>query len=101
MVLDGISVPDEALRKLLDRYSVKQLAVFGSRARGDHRPDSDIDLLVDFKQDARINLLDFIHLKLDLESLLGLPVDLVERCAVKPRVRDKVYAESKLVYAYQ
>jgi predicted nucleotidyltransferase len=101
MMLDGISVSDTAFRSLLDHYSVKQLAIFGSRARGNHRPDSDIDFLVDFLPSARIDLLDFIHLKLDLEALLGLPVDLVERTAVKPRVKDRVYAESRVVYACQ
>ena len=44
MQLDGITISDQAFSALMHKYSVKQLALFGSRARGDHRPDSDSDV---------------------------------------------------------
>ena len=99
MRLDGLSVPDKEFTELLTKYHVKQLALFGSRARGDARPNSDIDLLVDFEQNSKIDLFDFVALKLDLEKMLGVSVDLVEREGLKPRVRDSVLAEARLVYA--
>ncbi len=99
MHLDGISVPDAAFTELLRKYHVKELSLFGSRARGDNRPDSDVDLLVHFDPTAKISLFDFVALKLDLEALLGLPVDLLEREAIKPRARDMVLSEARSIYA--
>jgi predicted nucleotidyltransferase len=98
MRLDGLTVPDKEFSELLIKYHVKQLALFGSRARGDAGPNSDVDLLVDFEQNSKVDLFDFVALKLDLEKMLGVSVDLVEREALKPRVRDQVLAEARMVY---
>jgi uncharacterized protein len=57
--------------------------VFGSVARGEARPDSDLDLLVDFEPGT--SLLDHVGLFQDLEELLGVGVDVVARSALKPR----------------
>lgn len=88
----------ERLRTILpvlrEKYGVANLWVVGSRARGDHRPDSDLDLMVEFERRG-ISLFGFCGLEIELENALGLKVDLVEREACKPRValeleRDKV-----------
>ena len=63
------------------RYPVHRLALFGSYARGEPQPDSDVDLLVEV--DPSIGLR-FVTLAEDLEGLLGLPVDLVSQGAVRP-----------------
>jgi len=67
---------------------VAALWVFGSVARGDARPDSDIDLLIDFAPEAKPSLLTLSGLQLDLADALGRPVDLGERRALKPRVAE-------------
>lgn len=72
----------EILRVALKRRA-RRVAVFGSVARGDARPDSDLDLLVDFEPGT--SLLDHIGLFQDLEELLGVEVDVVARNALKPR----------------
>lgn len=78
----------------LKAAGVVRLSLFGSTARGARRPDSDIDLMAVFDANRRISLLDVAGIELRLSELLGLPVDLVEEGALKPRVRQSVEAEA-------
>lgn len=90
----------EALPRLREQYAVKRLALHGSRLRGEPRPDSDIDVLVDFEETEagrRISLFDFIALKHDLEDLLGMPVDLGEAKALRGPVADQILREAEYV----
>jgi len=68
---------------------VVRLSLFGSTARGDSRPDSDIDLLAVFDDTRRLSLLDVIHIQNQIADLLGAPVDLIEEGTLKPRVQKK------------
>jgi predicted nucleotidyltransferase len=72
---------------------VVRLSLFGSTARGDSRPDSDIDLLAVFDDTRRLSLLDVIHIQNQIADLLGAPVDLIEEGTLKPRVQKSVEAE--------
>jgi predicted nucleotidyltransferase len=65
----------EAVLRLAEQYGASNVRVFGSVARGEARPDSDLDLLVDFPTNYR--LWDKIGLKQDIEELLGRKVDIV------------------------
>jgi predicted nucleotidyltransferase len=76
---------------LVNRYGVATLAVFGSVARGDHHPGSDIDIAVEFQSSPTFD--GYMDLKYYLESLLGLPVDLVTVDSMKPRLRRQVQTE--------
>ena len=76
----------------LERFSVSHLAVFGSVVRSEERPGSDIDILVDF--DAPVSIFRFLDVKEHLERILGRPVDLVTRDALKPQLRDRILAEA-------
>jgi len=87
----GIVLPEAEMAKICHRYQVKELSVFGSVARGEAHPDSDLDLLVDFEPGA--SLLDHIGLFQDLEDLLGVGVDVVARSALKTR-DDHIRAEA-------
>ena len=94
----------DVLRGLRERAAdlrnkgVAALWVFGSVARGDARPDSDIDLLIDFAPEAKPSLLTLSGLQLDLADALGRPVDLGERRSLKPRVAEA--AEREMVRAF-
>jgi predicted nucleotidyltransferase len=81
------------------RYRVKELSFFGSAARGEMRPDSDIDLLVEFLPDAGIDLVDYAGLMLDLSDLPGRKVDLVSKNGLKPLIRDAVLHAARPIYA--
>jgi uncharacterized protein len=73
---------------------VIRLSLFGSTARGDRRPDSDIDLLAAFDDTRRISILDVAGIERQISQLLGRSVELVEEGTLKPRVRKNVEAEA-------
>ena len=76
----------------LRRLGVAHLSLFGSLARGEDRPDSDVDILVEFE--TPISMFKFLDVKECLEGILGRPVDLVTRPALKPQLRDRILAEA-------
>lgn len=80
--------------EFLDRFHVKDLAVFGSYARNEQRNDSDVDILVEFSSPVGI---EFIDLGNYLESILNLRVDLVSRNGIKPTYFDRIKGELKYV----
>jgi len=91
-----------SLEALCRRHRVARLELFGSRARGDARPDSDVDLLVTFEE-GHVPGLEFFGLAEDLEKLLGAPVDLLTRHAVEadqnPYFREGVLTDVEALYA--
>lgn len=77
---------------------VVRLSLFGSTARGDSRPDSDVDLLAAFDNTRRISLLDVVGIERQISRMLGRPVELVEEGTPKPRVKKNVDAEAVLAF---
>ena len=73
---------------LKDKYFVKEIGIFGSVARGDQKPDSDVDILVDFE--SPIGIFDFIRLEDYLSKLLGSKVDLVTKTGLKSAIKDDI-----------
>lgn len=73
------------VRETLAPFGPRLIGVFGSRARGDHQADSDLDLLVDLNAD--VDLLDLVGIEQELSEKLGLTVDLVMDRAVNDRLR--------------
>jgi len=92
-------VTDPKLREKRDeilaiaaRYGARDVRVFGSRARGEGGPDSDVDLLI--KLEAGRTLLDIVAIKQDLEDLLGCRVDVVTEGAISRFIRNQVLTEA-------
>lgn len=73
-------------------HRVRDVRVFGSVARGEAKPGSDLDLLV--KLDPETSLLDLIAFKQDLEDMLGCQVDVLTEASVSPYIRDQVLQEA-------
>lgn len=86
---------DQNEKYLKNRYHVKKIGVFGSVARNEASPDSDVDILVEFEQP--VDFFEFIDLKEHLERLLGRRIDLVTVKALKPQLKDRILSE--VVYA--
>lgn len=93
-------IPQEKLAAFCRRWQVAELAVFGSAARGDSAPESDVDLLVEFGPGAEPSLWDWVQMKDELEEIFGRPVDLVSKAGLRNPFRKKaILEESRVVYA--
>ncbi len=93
-ILDRLRANEAALRA----RGVTHVAVFGSRARGDNRNDSDTDILIDVDPDAHISIFDYVGLKEYIASLFEGPVDVVSRESLKPFVRPAATADADYAF---
>ncbi|MCX7309635.1 MAG: nucleotidyltransferase family protein [Afipia sp.] len=84
--------------KALRARGVRRAALFGSVARGDNRPDSDIDIMIEVDPDAHITVFEYVGLKEYISGLFNEPVDVVSREGLKPYVRPAATADA--IYAF-
>jgi uncharacterized protein len=82
----------EEILRIAASHGSRDVRVFGSLARGEAGPDSDIDILVNL--DPVRSLLDIIAIKQDLEDLIGCDVDVVPEAAISPYIREEVLSEA-------
>ena len=85
-------------RDALQARGVRHAALFGSVARGDARPDSDPDILIELDPAAELDVFSYAGLRRYIAELFTSPVDVVDRDALKPHVRPP--AESDAIYAF-
>ena len=90
----GITLPVEGIAEICRKYQVRELSVFGSAARGDMRPDSDMDLLVEFQPEAHVGLFKFAQLQGVLGEILGCKVDLATPDALRGEWRADILREA-------
>ena len=83
-------------RRMLQKYGVRSIRLFGSFARGDAAPGSDVDLLVEFEAAAHVGLFEFIRLKNELSELLACEVDLATPNALHKAMKDEILKEAIL-----
>ena len=84
------------LAELCEEYGVHRLRVFGSVARGEERPDSDVDLIADFSR--RTGYFGVIRLERELAEVFGRSVDLVTEGGLSPYMRDDILASSRVIF---
>ena len=89
-----LKVLGEHRDELRQRFGVKSLAVFGSVARGEAKPESDVDIVVEFDPQAHVGLFKMVELKEFLEKVLGCPVDVVALDGLRPWMRELVRREA-------
>lgn len=101
MSLEFDAVHDQ-IAKLCRRYGIAELSVFGSVARGENWPGSDVDLLyvlVSDNSDSKGSLWDLWDLRNELAQLLGRKIDLVPKNSLHWAIRDQGLTDARLVYA--
>jgi predicted nucleotidyltransferase len=92
--LETLRRSESALRS----RGVRRAALFGSVARGENRPDSDIDIMVEIDPEAHITVFDYVDIKEYIAGLSDGPVDVVSRDSLKPYVRPTATADA--IYAF-
>lgn len=81
---------------LIKKHGAKKIAVFGSYARGEEKPKSDIDILVEFSE--RKSLLDLVGIEQELSDSLGMKVDLLTEKSISPYLIGRIKREMKVIY---
>jgi predicted nucleotidyltransferase len=98
-----IIIPEEQLYDFSRRWRIRELALFGSALRDDFGPDSDVDVLVTFEEDARWSLFDFMDMREELKKIFGREVDLLTRRAVEmslnQRRKKAILSSARVIYA--
>jgi len=94
----GIEVPKEKIAEFCQRHHIRKLALFGSVLRDDFRPDSDVDVLVEFEPGHTVGLLRMAGLEMELSEILGRKVDLRTPAEVSRYFREEVVRTSEAQY---
>lgn len=95
---DAVIATLQAHRADLERMGVIHAALFGSVARGEAGPDSDIDIAVDMDDEVVRTIYDYVGVRQSIAEFFDRPVDVVNRVSLKPGVSDNVARD--LIYAF-
>lgn len=94
-----VRISREAIAGFCRAHAVRELALFGSATRADYRADSDIDVLINLKHEARVGLVALQRMREELEAILGRPVDLLTQDGLNRHIREEVLSQAEIVYA--
>ncbi len=93
--LQEIKEKIEAYKKVLqNKFKIKELGIFGSFVRGEQKKRSDVDILVEFKEEDIPGLLKFIAIERCLEKILKRKVELVRKEAIRAELKEKILKEA-------
>ncbi len=92
-------LPLQQIEDLCRRYHVRELAVFGSYERDDFGDHSDLDLLVEFGDEAEIGFLALTRMARELSEVTNHRVDLVPKNGLKPSIREQILSGARVLYA--
>jgi hypothetical protein len=95
----SLDIDEATLGRFCERHHIRRLSLFGSRARGTARPDSDIDLLVEFEREHIPSLIGIAAMEIELTALVGNKVDPRTAGDLSRYFRDEVVRTAKALYA--
>lgn len=93
-----IDIPKDKIAEFCRRNRIRRLALFGSSLRDDFRPDSDVDVLVEFEPGARVGLITLAGMEIELSRLLGRKVEMNTPKSLSKYFRDEVLREAEVQY---
>ena len=97
---NGIIISEEDIRKIVIKYQIKEIAVFGSSIRDDFDDDSDIDMLIEFHHSEAISLYDIIDIQEYFETITKRAIDIVEPAGLcNPYRRAHISKTKEILYA--
>ena len=96
--LPNLQIPEHEIAEFCRRYPIRRLSLFGSALRADFHSESDIDMLVEFAPDARVDLFDIAAMEIELTALMGCKVDLRTLEDLSHYFRQEVVARSQPLY---
>lgn len=103
MTITAVELPVPQIQEFCHKWQVTEFALFGSVLRADFRPDSDIDILVDFSQDAKRGLTETIQMRDELEIIFDRKVDLTVKAAIERSEnwlrRKNILESAQVIYA--
>lgn len=86
-----------SINQIIDQYDVEYLGVFGSYARGEEKPGSDLDMVVSFKKSK--SLLDMVSLQEKLSEIIGVKVDLITKKSINKYIKPYIIDDLQEIYA--
>jgi predicted nucleotidyltransferase len=98
-MLNLSTIPHQTIEAFCRKHHIRRLSLFGSAARGDLGPESDVDVLVEFQPEARVGFLKLSRMQRELTEIFQRPVDLVPREGLKPAIREQILKEEVVLYA--
>ena len=97
MTYHGVEIPQARVAEFCRRHRIRRLALFGSIVRDDFRPESDVDVLVEFEPGTKVGLR-FFAIERELSEILGRKVDLNTPGFLGPYYREGVFQEAEVQY---
>jgi predicted nucleotidyltransferase len=98
MIQPHLELPRDKIIEFCKKYPIRKLSLFGSVLRDDFRPDSDVDVLVEFEPEAKISYFDLAGMQIDLEEILGRPVDIGTPDMLSTYIRMNVLEGAQVLY---
>ncbi|MBT9160575.1 MAG: nucleotidyltransferase family protein [Dehalococcoidia bacterium] len=86
----------EKIAQVLKNQGARKIAIFGSHVRGEEKPESDIDVIVEFS--GRKSLLELVRIERELSEVLGIKVDLLTEKSISPYLIDTIRKEMEVIY---
>ena len=86
----------EKIVQILKNQGARKIAIFGSYVRGEEKPESDIDIIVEFSE--RKSLLDLVGIEQELSDAVGMRVDLLTEKSISPYLIDRIKKEMEIIY---
>jgi predicted nucleotidyltransferase len=99
MIHPNLNISPQTIAAFCQRNGIAELSLFGSALRPDFRPDSDVDILVEFQPEIRVGFMAFSRMQRELSELLQRRVDLVSKKGLKPVLARQVLQQRQLLYA--